>query len=438
MIEDANNNIQAYSYHDADKFVNKTGVYTTEFLADRALKFIEEHKQRKDDHPFALMISLPDPHGPNYVHAPYSDMYKDLMFQVPKSAVHAMRKHPALPKWSKLWTKVMDAGTVPQNRMEQHLNRMNKARKRMHFYRPILGMVKAIDDNVGRILNKLKEEKLDEDTIIVFTADHGDMMGEHGRDEKQTPYKTSAGVPFIISYPKKVTPGKIVETPYSAVDFVPTLLNLLDLDLTTTNFSFDGIDFSSDLSSPDGIVLDEDALIFTADTWDGTWAACATNKYKLVLSNSDIPWLFDLEQDPDEIHNFFGHEDYLHIYEGLKVHLLKAMEKYEFPLRQGTVLLNRPTCWETDDIYEFSFLSMNASCYDIGSLRNLEDACHRQAVRTVCPLTCNNFEDDSSGDILHNATLIECEDVAKDPEKLCLDPLIKLFCIRTCNEDVTA
>lgn len=436
MTEDASHKVQGYSYHDANEFVNKTGVYTTEFLVDRALDFIEDHIQRKSNDPFALMLSLPDPHGPNYVHAPYSEMYKDLMFQVPRSAVVAMRKNPALPLWSKLWTKVMDAGVVPQRLMEDHLEKMYTDQERMDFYRPILGMVKAIDDNVGRILKKLSDAKLDEDTVIVFTADHGDMMGEHGRDEKQTPYKTSAGVPFIISYPKTVKPGKIVETPYSAVDFVPTLLNLLNLDLTTNYYSFDGIDFSRDLTSPDMIVADEDALIFTADTWAGTWAACATSKYKLVLSNSDIPWLFDLEQDPDEIANYFGHEDYLYIYEYLKVHLLHAMEKYEFPLWHKTVLLDRPTYWETDDLHDFSFYS-KASCNDISSLKNLNDACNEPSVRTICPITCKNFEEDSIGQILHNATLIECKDVAKDPTEVCNDNLVNLFCIRTCIGDVT-
>jgi arylsulfatase A-like enzyme len=167
MTKDDKDGVRAYTYHEADQFVNQTGVYTTEFLVDRALEFIDEHVKQYSN-PFALMLSLPDPHGPNFIHDPYAAMFQNVNFDVPKSAALAMKKMPALPKWSKLWTKVMNPGDVPQPLMDQHLENMRVDQERMEFYRPILGMVKAIDDNVGRILKKLKESNLEEDTVIVL------------------------------------------------------------------------------------------------------------------------------------------------------------------------------------------------------------------------------------------------------------------------------
>jgi arylsulfatase A-like enzyme len=89
------------------------------------------------------------------------------------------------------------------------------------------GMVKCIDDNVGRILDYLEAEGLDKNTIVVFTSDHGDLMGEHGRVNKGVPYEASAKVPFLLRYPGKVKPGKQIEKAYTLADFtIPLYLGL--------------------------------------------------------------------------------------------------------------------------------------------------------------------------------------------------------------------
>ena len=75
-------------------------------------------------------------------------------------------------------------------------------------------------------MDQLKDLKIDQDTVVVFTSDHGDMLGEHGQLDKATPYETSAGVAFIVKYPRQVPKGKVIETAYSTIDFAPTILSL--------------------------------------------------------------------------------------------------------------------------------------------------------------------------------------------------------------------
>ena len=137
LTEDDNGNIRGYTPEEAEHLSNLEGEksYATKFLVDKALDFIE--KKKDSEQPFALMVSLPDPHGeccilygrnkfryvdafmkisliiihgrgagPNFVHPPYDTMFDHLDFEVPESAVSALYRSPALPKWSKIWTKV--------------------------------------------------------------------------------------------------------------------------------------------------------------------------------------------------------------------------------------------------------------------------------------------------------------------------------------------
>mmetsp|Transcript_25627 Transcript_25627/g.38050 ORF Transcript_25627/g.38050 Transcript_25627/m.38050 type:complete len:627 (-) Transcript_25627:594-2474(-) len=430
LTENEDGEVQGYTYEAEEMFLNQTGAYTTEFLVDRALNFIDE--QKDSDQPFALMLSIPDPHGPNFVRTPYKEMYDHLWVDVPRTAQDVMNRihgHPR-PKWNKIGTKVMNPGDVPQSQMKDHIRKMKIQEERQKFYRPIFGMVKAIDDNVGRILHKLEALDLNDNTIVIFTSDHGDMMGEWARDEKQLPYRTSAGVPFIIRYPKQVTPGTLVKSAVSALDFTPTILSMVGIDVS--NYAFEGTDRSKDLHSPEKLILDENSLVFSADTWEGTWASCMTSRYKLVLSNSEMPWLFDMEKDPDELLNFYGRNGYTEISSKMTANLLHAMDFYDFPLRYEITMLDRPVCYEADHLLDVPRLK-NKSCSDLLSQVHYNDICNNDEVRKQCPIVCNNCGEDSSGYILVNTKQTSCVDVAADLDGFCVEEKVKAFCASACS-----
>ena len=96
LTENEDGEVQGYRKKIVEMFSNQTGAYTTEFLADRALNFIDERNE--SDQPFALMLSLPDPHGPNFVHAPYNEMFNDLVVDLPLTAEEIMNRKNARPK----------------------------------------------------------------------------------------------------------------------------------------------------------------------------------------------------------------------------------------------------------------------------------------------------------------------------------------------------
>lgn len=284
--------------------------FTTDFLVNRALKILEQDK----DKPFCLMLSIPDPHGPNQVRAPYNTMYSHLKFEDPRTM------HPTqdqIPGWLKLKGKKNKGNVVKQKQMAQYF-----------------GMVKCIDDNIGRILNFLKENNLEKNTIVVFTSDHGDLLGEHGKLNKGLPYETSARVPFILRYPYAVKSGKKIQKAFTMADFTPTILGLMNIDHSSN--SFHGIDASKDFKSPENTIIDDRTVYIT--NAHGRWVAAVNNRYKLVLSPSDSPWLFDLEKDPDELTNFYNNPAYKIIAGKLTKELYEQMEKFNEPLKKESLL----------------------------------------------------------------------------------------------------
>ena len=278
--------------------------FATDWLVDRTLDILERDKKK----PFCLMLALPDPHGPNTVRAPYDTMYDHLTFKQPVTMRKVLAALQNRPGW-------VTGGSNGVKKLSQ--STLSK----------YFGMVRCIDDNVGKILRFLEENKLAENTIVVFTSDHGDMMCEHCRMNKGLPYKTSVGIPFVLRYPAKVPAGKVIHTAYTTVDFFPTLMGLMGITKGLPDFH--GLDASGDFtSSPKE--LSGDRIVYVRHS-AGAWVAAFDQRYKLVLSSADKPWLFDLETDPDELRNFFGRDGYQDVTKRLKMELLAQMKKFKEP-----------------------------------------------------------------------------------------------------------
>ena len=277
--------------------------FTTDWLTDRTLAVIE----RDQDKPFCIMVSIPDPHGPNTVRAPYDTMYQDLNFQNPKTMDYPLEK---MPKWCRVGRDNNTAHELDQGQMQRYF-----------------GMVKCIDDNVGRMLADLKAKGLEQNTIVIFTSDHGDLMGEHKRHNKGLPYEGSAKVPFVIRWPEKITAGKVVNTAYTTVDFGPTILGIMGIEDQIPDA--EGLDDSKVFLSGEDVVNDDRIVYMSSYNLDTVTAINA--RYKLVLSREDVPWLFDLQEDPDELVNRYRDPDYKEIAQKFKAELIEQMERYNEP-----------------------------------------------------------------------------------------------------------
>ncbi len=276
--------------------------FTTDWLADRTLEVIE----RDQNKPFCIMVSIPDPHGPNMVRAPYDTMYKDMVFQNPRTMDFPVEK---MPKWH----RIGDNNTAYE---------LNQGQMQRYF-----GMVKCIDDNVGRILTDLEDRGLDQNTIVIFTADHGDLMGEHRRHNKGMPYEGSAKIPFVIRWSEKIAAGKVVNTAYTTVDFGPTILGIMGIEDQIPNAH--GLNDSAAFLSSEKVV-DDDRIVYMTSAASNTVTAIS-QRYKLVLSQVDDPWLYDLHKDPDELVNLYTDPEYKEIAENFKTELIAQMKRYNEP-----------------------------------------------------------------------------------------------------------
>ncbi|WP_366184047.1 sulfatase-like hydrolase/transferase [Flavobacterium ovatum] len=279
---------------------SKNVKHTTDFLTDRALEFIDTNKNK----PFYLVVSIPDPHTPDVVRAPYDTMYKGTVTQLPATykMAYVEKENPDFPSWQK-----PDAKTKNQAKLKGEIEQY-------------LGMVKLIDDNVGRIVQKLKDDGVFENTIIMFSSDHGDLLGEHGRVNKGTFHEASSKIPFIIAQGSEgkapvVPRGKVVNEAGNTTDWMPTFLDLLGVDCPKV----EGRDLVP--------LLNEKPTNWTDVTFVklGFYGA-VTSQYKLLATQKEVPWLLDIQADPNERTNFINDPKYSDVAKKLAIALKGYMK----------------------------------------------------------------------------------------------------------------
>ncbi|MEP6593273.1 MAG: sulfatase [Acidobacteriota bacterium] len=242
------------------------GKYEAEGWTDVAVDFLRA--QAGQPQPFFLTVQMGPPHDPYKAPAPYEAMYD--------AANLTMR-----PNW-------VD-GT-----------RMGSRQDLASYY----AQITAVDDQVGRLLAALDASHLSDNTIVVFTSDHGDMLGSQGLRLKRKPWEESIRVPGIVRYPGRVRGGEQTDAILTHVDVAPTLLALSGLKPTP---AMQGRDLSrlmlgQDQPAPDSAYLQ----IFGPYDGDETaagWRGVRTGRY-LYARHRDKPWLlYDLASDPFEQHN---------------------------------------------------------------------------------------------------------------------------------------
>ncbi len=263
------------------------GKFEPEALTDVALEFLRENQKR----PFFLVVSTGPPHDPYGAPEKYMRLYD-----------------PAKLTMRRNWRPgVRQAG-----------------RQQIAAY---YAAITAIDDQVGRMMQALKDFGLERDTIVVFSSDHGDMLGSQGQRLKRKPWEESIRVPGVLRYPAKVKAGRYVDTLLSHVDFAPTLLSLCGV---TPPADMQGADLSAVVlgrtaQGPDSVFFQ----IFVPFAGDGTphpWRGVRTQRYMYARTEKG-PWvLYDLEKDPDELHNLADDPASADVRKGLEARLEKWMQ----------------------------------------------------------------------------------------------------------------
>lgn len=259
--------------------------------------------------PFFLTVSYTHPHPPFVAPQRYWDLYREEDIDSPRVAPIA---YDDLDEHSQ-WLHVAHAQDLYTVTPEQ-------VRHARHAY---YGMVSYVDEKIGRILSVLKETGLHENTVVVFCADHGEMLGERGMWFKQSFYESSVRVPLVVSMPARFAPAR-VSAHVSLVDLLPTFMDL----------ACDGkppepagpLHGNSLLPLLDGSQSGTDRIVISEYSSEGVCAPSRMlreGRWKYVFTNGLPPMLFDLVADPDEMQNLAGRDAHRQVEQRLHARLVQ-------------------------------------------------------------------------------------------------------------------
>ncbi|MFI3327138.1 MAG: sulfatase-like hydrolase/transferase [Clostridia bacterium] len=257
----------------------------------RAIDFIDENCNED----FFLTLSYDEPHGPSVCPAPFNHMYDGFTWDANPTFSDTLENKPFTEK---LWSG---------DRINQTEEELNKPSKNLSRF---LGSNSFVDYQVGKLMEVINEKA--PNAIIVFTSDHGDMLGSHKLNNKNaTCYKETANIPFIVRGGEK---GKVVDYVTSHIDVVPTVLEYFNVKLPKL------LEGKSMLSQIYDTSIEINDCVFTEFTryevdHDGfggfqPMRAATTTDYKLVMYLLDTDAFYDLKNDPYEMNNLINDPAY--------------------------------------------------------------------------------------------------------------------------------
>ncbi len=288
-----------HNYHKEHYFANNDTAkkywdgYSTHAIADEAMSYLENHAS--DKQPFFLFVSISTPHFPHET-APqeFIDLYPIEKLQLPPN--------------------------VPDNQKQKSF------RELQGYY----AHCTATDKAIGSIIGKTKKLNIYDNTIIVFTSDHGEMMGSHNFQPymKHQPYSESAVVPFLISYPGiGKNSGKVAEAAITTPDILPSLLSMCEVKIPK---SIEGYDLSHIIKSPerdaDRAALYMNICPFGIAYSSDEYRAIRTNRYTYVKTPKGPSMLFDDTKDIFQMNNLVNELEYAEIQKRLDKQLEKELK----------------------------------------------------------------------------------------------------------------
>jgi arylsulfatase A-like enzyme len=271
----------------------------TGFVAKEGLEGLERLKGG----PFTLTISMSPPHPPMVVNKPYYRMYPPASMPVPASIDDPLSMSPYLKKG------LADTTYRDKDNVRQMIS---------NYY----GLVTEVDDWVGRILHRLDELGLADNTLVIFTSDHGDMLGDHGMSSKMKFYEGADHIPLLMRLPGVIPAGTVVHVPVSHIDLFPTILDYCGMPAPAADGnSLRGLIEGKDDGKGRYVVSEWDSDSLPGFmVFDGRW--------KLMVGRSpdarSVDALYDLQRDAQEVNNLLGPPSDLKQYQG-EAERLKAL-----------------------------------------------------------------------------------------------------------------
>ncbi|MDB3913477.1 sulfatase [Flavobacteriaceae bacterium] len=340
-------------YNDNGKNVKEKG-YATNLSTDFALNWLDTKEKSKE--PFLMVLQYKAPHRPWHPDTKYEKLWDDIEMPYPSTFNDTYKGREKTAGDTEM---TMEYFSRRDMKLERPKNLKRKERIQWDFYgakageivqpkgmtneegkkwryqnyiKDYLACVKSVDDNIGRVLTYLKENNLEENTVIVVTSDQGFYLGDHGFFDKRFIYEESLRMPFMVKYPERIKAGSVNEDIITNIDFAPTLLELAGI---TTTQKMQGTSFVPVLegNTPKDW---QDAMYYhyyEFPFWHHVQPhyGIRTQKYTLAhfYYNIDVWELYDLEKDPNQMNNIYSDPNYTSTITELKAKLKNLMIKYE-------------------------------------------------------------------------------------------------------------
>jgi N-acetylglucosamine-6-sulfatase len=344
--------------------------YSTDVITDRSIQWLE--KEWNQEKPFLLMTQFKSPHVPQLPPIRNAEMYKDQIIPEPPTLLDNYKNRQ--PYISKHWMGLDTAklAMIPPKGMDYTPdNEHTKALKRMtpeqikawheaydeqvqRYYdflaseeakdpvklqkfkyqtmiKSYLRCISAVDENVGRLLQWLEDNDLENNTIVVYSSDQSYYIGEHGMADKRWMYEESLRMPLVMRWPGKIKPGTEVTELIQNIDYAPTLLEAAGVPVPVE------MQGKSLLPLTEGKKLEWRDTIYYHYYTNGEHNVprhdgVRTDRYKLINYYTDDTYeLFDLQSDPNELKNLYDNPEYRAVVERMRKALNEQRDTYAVP-----------------------------------------------------------------------------------------------------------
>ncbi|WP_190279478.1 arylsulfatase [Ornithinibacillus gellani] len=309
---DCNSSTVARPWHLAEE------LHPTNWVTTRSIDFL---RRRDPTKPFFLKMSYVRPHPPFDPPQTFYDMYRDMDMPEPPVGDWAMQDDEKQMGFN----PITDRGIAPKRRLQ---------RAQAAYY----ALITHIDHQIGRFIQAMQEYGVYNDTVILFTSDHGELMGDHHLFRKSLPYEGSAKVPFIVADPgnnlnieKNTRANEVVEMR----DIMPTLLDAAGIAIPDT------VDGESTIPICQGKTIDWRSYLHGEHMYGKESYHYVTDGYEKYIwfSQTGKEQYFDLRDDPQELHNLADKPAYAERIKALRDFLIKKLENREEGYSDGKNLI---------------------------------------------------------------------------------------------------
>lgn len=334
--------------------------HSTDLITDKALDWLETGRDKEK--PFMAMIHYKAPHRPWVPAKRFQEAFKNRTFPEPETLFDDYAgRGTAANKQAMSIRKTMDMKRDMKAHWPERKAYLNKHNpqgddlvrwKYQTYMRDYLGCVAGVDENIGRILNYLREQGLEKNTIVMYSADQGFYLGEHGWFDKRFMYEESFRTPLLARWPGVIKPGSRNQDLVQNIDFAETFLDIAGVQAPA------GMQGESLVPLLQGATPDDwrTSLYYHYYEYPAVHSVrkhegVSNKRYKLIrFYGQDVPdgeeWEFyDLEKDPHEMTSAYDHPEYKRLIAAMKDELQRLRDYYQVPPAKPISKASRPgTC----------------------------------------------------------------------------------------------